>query len=203
MGIVVVALGAHRHQVGDLVLAPRGVVDAGTLAGLFGAGVEPTAVDEHGRQPGDDRRPRASPAGSGTPRPADPDRARSCSPTSWAIRPTCRPLIGDFGLIGERFRGGVEGSTAGGGTDDLTKDRRREVVRVEPQARAEREKNPGDRPGNDRWVRRTAIVPPRTWMVLDSVSTGQARAHCGTRLVIAEEFQLGFRTSSMAPLMTA
>ena len=55
MGILVVALGAHREQVGDLVLTPRGVVDAGTLAGFLGAGLESTTVDEHGRQTGDDR----------------------------------------------------------------------------------------------------------------------------------------------------
>ena len=62
MGILVVALGAHRQQVGDLVLAPRGVVDAGTLARFLGAGLKPTTVDEHDRQPGDDRYLGLSPA---------------------------------------------------------------------------------------------------------------------------------------------
>jgi len=60
---------------------------------------------------------------------------------------------GDLGLIGEGFRSAVEGTAADGGADDLTKNRRRKIVRVEPQTGAERGKNLGDRPSNDRRVR--------------------------------------------------
>jgi hypothetical protein len=49
MGVVVVALGTHRHKVADLVLAPGGIVDAGTLAGLFGASLKPSTVDGDNR----------------------------------------------------------------------------------------------------------------------------------------------------------
>ncbi|MBV8229874.1 MAG: hypothetical protein JO329_07820, partial [Planctomycetaceae bacterium] len=43
------------HEIGDLVLTPRGVVNTGALARLFRARVHPTAIDGHDRQPGDDR----------------------------------------------------------------------------------------------------------------------------------------------------
>ena len=92
MGILVVALGAHREQVGDLVLTPRGVVDAGALAGLLGAGLESTTVDEHGRQPGDDRYLGRRLLVLELLDPPIPTSS-SCAPTSWAIRPTCRPLM--------------------------------------------------------------------------------------------------------------
>ena len=51
VGVLVVALGAHGHQVGDLVLTPCGLVHAGPLAGLLGADLEPAAVETHDRQP--------------------------------------------------------------------------------------------------------------------------------------------------------
>ena len=154
MGIGVVAPGAHRHEVGDLVLAPRGVADAGALARRFRTRVHPAAVDAHDREPGDDRRLGLRLLG--------PERV---DPLISRLPQLLADFVGDpshlpaadlnFGLIGERFRGGVERSASGGGADDLTKNRRRKAVRVEPQARAEREKNPGGRPGNDRRVHRT------------------------------------------------
>jgi hypothetical protein len=135
MGIGVVALGAHRHEVGDLVLAPGGFADAGALARLFRAGVKSAPVNEHGRQPGDDRYlgyrllvlERVYPLISRLPQlradlVGDPSRLPAADL--------------NFGLIGERFRGGVERATSDGGADDLTKNRRRKVVRVESQARA-------------------------------------------------------------------
>ncbi len=154
VGILVVALGAHREQVGNLVLTPRRVVDAGTLAGFLGTGLKSTPVDEHDRQPGDDR----------------------CLGRRLLVLEILDPSIpivlqflahlvgdpphlpatdGDLGLIGEGFRGVFERAASRSGADDLTQDRWREVVRVELQIRAEREKNPGDKLGNDRRVRRT------------------------------------------------
>ena len=154
MGVVVVALGAHRHEVGDLVLAPRGIVDAGTLAGLIGAGLEPSTVDGDDRQPRGDRHfVRAFPV------------LEILDPLIPIVPQLLPHFVGDpshlpladvdLGLVGERLRGGGEGSAADGGADDLTKDRWRDIVRVEPQTRAEREKNPGDTSGNDRPVRRS------------------------------------------------
>jgi hypothetical protein len=61
------------------------------IARLFGAGVEPTAVDGHVRQPG-------TTGVSGVARwfrNSSTRRSRSCrsgAPTSWAIRPACRQL---------------------------------------------------------------------------------------------------------------
>ena len=96
MGILVVALGAHRdaswrpcpratrgHGRRDLGRVPRS-----------GFGVD----HRRGRRPPDGGRPipRASPAGSGNPRPVDPERPLSSAPHSWAIRPTCRPLMVDL-----------------------------------------------------------------------------------------------------------
>jgi hypothetical protein len=50
--------------------------------------------------------------------------------------PSYLPLADlDLGLIGEGFRGSREGSAADGGADNLTKDRWRDIVRVEPQTR--------------------------------------------------------------------
>ena len=106
MGIMVVALGAHRHEVGDLVLTPRGIVDAGTLAGLFGAGLEPTTVDGHDRQPRGDRylgRCLLVPEILDPPIPIVPQLF-----AHFVGDPPHLPLAdGDFGLIGEGFRGGV------------------------------------------------------------------------------------------------
>ena len=135
MGIGVVGLGVHRHEVGDLVLTPRGIVNARALARLFRAGVKSAPVDEYGRQSGDDR-------GLG--------HRLLVLELVYPLIPLLLQLLadfvgdpphlpaadGDFGLISERFRGVVEGSASRGGAEDLTKDRRREVVRVEPQARA-------------------------------------------------------------------
>ena len=135
MGILVVTLGAHRHEVGDLVFAPGGVVDAGALPRLFGAGAEPTAIDEHGRQPGHERRLGRRPSVAGL-----------LGPPIAIVQELAADLVGDpprlpaadvdFGLIGERFRSSVERSASYGSADDLTTNRRRKVVRVESQARA-------------------------------------------------------------------
>ena len=46
------ALGAHGHQVSDLVLAPGGIVDAGPST--LRPGLEPTPVDGDDRQLGGD-----------------------------------------------------------------------------------------------------------------------------------------------------
>ena len=61
---------------------------------------------------------------------------------------------GHFGQIGQTVGRLLERTGAPRGPDDLPQHGRREVVRAEPQGRAEREKNPGGRPGNGPSVRR-------------------------------------------------
>ena len=154
MGIGVVSLGVHRHEVGDLVLTPRGSVNARAFARLFRTRVEATAIDVDDRQSRNDRGLGRRLLVLELVHPPIPILLQLLA--DFVGDPPHLPAAdGDFRFVSERFRGVVEGSAARGGAEDLTKDRRREVVRVEPQARAQREKNPGDMPGNDRGVRRT------------------------------------------------
>jgi len=107
MGIGVVALGTHRHKVGDLVLAPRRLVNARALARRFRAGVQPAAIDGHHREPGGDRRlglrflvlERVHPLIA----------CLEQLPADFVGDPTHLPATDpNFGLVGERFRGRVE-----------------------------------------------------------------------------------------------
>ena len=112
--ILVVALRAHREQVGDLVLTPRGVVDAGPLAGFLGAGLQSTTVDEHGRQTGDDRYLRRRLLVLVILDPSIPNVLQ------FRAQPVTDPphlpaTDGDLGLIREGFRSAVEGTAARGG----------------------------------------------------------------------------------------
>jgi len=127
MGILIVAVGAHRHEVSDLVLTPRGVMDARTLRRIFGAGVEPTAVDGHDRQTGDDlcfgRRLLVLEILN------PPIPILSHLLAHFVGDPSGLPAADvDFSLISEGFHGGGERSASGSGADDLTNDRRREAV---------------------------------------------------------------------------
>ena len=146
--------GHHRYEVGDLVFTPSGSADAGTLTDLLGPGAKSPTVDRDDRQPRGNRR-----LGHywQVPRILDSLIAIALQlPAHFVGDPPNLPLADvNLSLVGERLRGSSEGGAADGGAGDLTKDRRRDIVRVEPQTRAQRGKNPGDRSGNGTRVRRT------------------------------------------------
>jgi hypothetical protein len=52
---VIVALGAHRHQVGDLILTPRRIVNTRALG--LGSSLKPAPIDRDGGQLGSNGRP--------------------------------------------------------------------------------------------------------------------------------------------------
>ena len=113
---------------------------------------------------------------------------RNCSPSSWAIRPTWRPLMSTSASPSATPQR-PERAGRSSRPRDLTQDRRRAIVRIEPQAGAQRGKNPGGKPGIGRWVPRSRWSRrgphgPRCFV------NRQARAHCGTRLMIAEALEL-------------
>ncbi len=69
---------------------------------------------------------------------------------------------GQFGQVVEGLGRLLEGGFSGAGADDLAEDRGAVAMRCEAQRRALREKNPGDTPGSDPWVRSRRLRLPRT-----------------------------------------
>ena len=120
---------------------PRGIVNARAFARLFRTCVETTAIDVYNRQSRNDR-------GLGR-RLLVLELVHPPIPILLQLLadfvgdpPHLTAADVDFSFVSERFRGVVKGSTSRGGAEDLTKDRRREVVRVEPQARRRGKKMP-------------------------------------------------------------
>ena len=138
VGIVVLARAGHRHQVGELVLAPGGIMDPAAL--ILGPGLQAAPIDlDHG-QLGSDGHLGAEPVGL-----KRLDLLLARPPQFLADLmgnpPGLTTADGHFGQIGQTVGRLLERTGAPRGPDDLPQHGRREVVRVEPQGRAEREKN--------------------------------------------------------------